>query len=136
MRIISKEGRKMALKFGLDDLGEGLSFLTEEEDFIQVGGWRYGSGRRLPAHIHNFLRRDAERTQEFVYVVKGCVRAFVYDEEEGLLEEIVLNPGEGLILFAGGHGYEVARDDTVVLEVKNGPYAGAEMDRRRLKEGQ
>jgi hypothetical protein len=136
MRIIKKEGRKIALKFGLEDLGEGLSFLTEEQDLIQVGGWRYGAGKRLPAHVHNPVKREAGRTQELIYVVKGRVRAYVYDEDERLMEEVLLNPEEGMILFAGGHGYEVAQDGTVVLEMKNGPYVGAELDRRRLREGQ
>jgi len=40
---------------------------------------------------------------------------------------------ETLILLKGGHGYEILEDGTRVLEVKNGPYPGAEVDRRRLE---
>lgn len=123
----------MALKFGQEDIGEGLSFFSLEEDFIQVGGWRYQRGRRLPAHIHNAVRREIDRTQEFVFVIRGSVRAYIYDYDETLLEHVTLGEGEGLVLFAGGHGYEVLADDTVVVEAKNGPYPGAERDRRRLE---
>jgi len=37
-----------------------------------------------------------------------------------------------LILLEGGHGFFIKEDDTVILEVKNGPYLGAEMDRHRI----
>ena len=40
--------------------------------------------------------------------------------------------GDILILLTGGHGYEILTEGTQVLEVKNGPYVGAEADRRRL----
>jgi hypothetical protein len=35
-------------------------------------------------------------------------------------------------LLRGGHGYEILEDGTQVLEVKNGPYLGPDVDRRRL----
>jgi hypothetical protein len=41
--------------------------------------------------------------------------------------------GDVLALFNGGHGYEVLEDNTRVLEVKNGPYLGPEVDRRKIK---
>lgn len=134
MRLIKADGKKMALKFSADNVPEGLSFLCENEDFIQVGTWRYKKGKRLLNHTHNFVNREANRTQEYVYVVKGSLKAFVCDEHEQLLEEVILNPNEGLVFFAGGHGYEILQDETVVIEVKNGPYLGAEVDRRRFKE--
>ena len=37
------------------------------------------------------------------------------------------------MLLRGGHGYEILEDGTQVLEVKNGPYLGPDVDRRRLK---
>lgn len=36
------------------------------------------------------------------------------------------------MLLAGGHGYRIEADGTEVLEVKNGPYAGAAADRVRF----
>jgi len=40
--------------------------------------------------------------------------------------------GDVVILLRGGHGYDIIEDGTQVLEVKNGPYLGAEADRRRI----
>jgi len=125
----------MAVVFSATDIGDGLSFFSDEADFIQVGSWRYPAGRRLPAHNHNIARRQAARTQEFVHVLRGSLKAGIYDEQDVLLEEVILAPGDSLVCFAGGHGYDILEDDTIVLEVKNGPYVGAENDRRRLGAG-
>ena len=40
--------------------------------------------------------------------------------------------GDVVVLLWGGHGYSVLEDNTQVLEVKTGPYVGAELDRRRI----
>ena len=132
MYEIKKGSDKIAVKLGTDDIKDGLNFFTEDDDFIQVGGWRYPEGKKLLAHKHEHVPRQIMHTQEIVFVVRGGLRAFIYDDDDAFLEELVLAPGEAIILFRGGHGYEVTENDTVVLEVKNGPYPGAEIDRRRL----
>ena len=52
---------------------EGLSFLTEDENFIQVGVWNYKKDYKLPAHYHNVFSREAFKTNEVVYVIKGNI---------------------------------------------------------------
>jgi hypothetical protein len=64
--------------------------------------------------------------------MQGAVKASIYTEDDVLVEEHVLHANDTLILLSGGHGYEIVMDKTVVLEVKNGPYLGAEKDRTRL----
>ena len=39
---------------------------------------------------------------------------------------------EAMALLRHGHGYEILENDTRVLEIKNGPYPGAERDRVRF----
>ncbi|MHC4278491.1 MAG: cupin domain-containing protein [Planctomycetota bacterium] len=131
--IVGKKNQKLALRLRAEDIAEGLSFFSDDRDFIQVGTWRYEKGKRLLTHTHNFVKREVTRTQEFIYVVKGSVKASIYDEDEEFLEDLTLNPNEGLILFSGGHGYEMLEGDTVVIEVKNGPYPGAGADRKGLE---
>jgi len=133
MYAIKKEGKKIAFKFELKDIKGGLTFFSEDNDFVQVGAWRYDKGKQLLAHIHNFVRREIDRTQEFIFVVKGSIKASIYDDNENPVKDLILNSNEGLILLSGGHGYEIMENDTVVIEVKNGPYIGAELDRRRLE---
>lgn len=134
MRTIEKDGKKFAIKITCEDVHDGPTFFSEDGDFLQVGSWRHEKGKRLKAHNHNIVDRKINRTQEFLFVTKGALKALIYDEDDRPLDELVINEGEGLILFSGGHGYEIMTDDTKVIEVKNGPYVGPELDRRRLEE--
>ena len=111
---------------------EGLGFFSDDTDFIQVGAWGYDAGKNLKAHIHNSVSREVLWTQEVLYVRKGRIQAHVYDTSERKVAEIVCIEGDVLILLRGGHGYDILQDGTQVLEVKNGPYLGADQDRRRF----
>ena len=111
----------------------GLSFFSDDEEFVQIGTWGYNSPKELLAHTHNEVHRDVGWTQEVIFVKQGRIRAEIYDLANKKIEEIICNQGDIIILLRGGHGYHILDDDTQVLEVKNGPYVGAELDRVRLK---
>lgn len=132
MRVITHQERRLAVHFTEADIREGLSFFSEDADFLQVGAWRYPAGKQLANHNHNRVPRQVDRTQECVLVLRGALRARLYDEQDRPVTEVRVGPHEGLLLLAGGHGYEILEDDTLVIECKNGPYPGAEADRRRF----
>lgn len=132
MATISHQGKTLALHLCVDEIPQGLSFMTGDEEYMQMGTWRYPKGKVLAAHNHNPIPRQAERTQEMLVVLKGGVKAAIFSEDDEPVTELAVSAGEVLLLLAGGHGYEITEDDTVVIEAKNGPYPGAEADRRRL----
>ncbi len=134
MKEVDCNGRKLAIKIERDDIRPGLNFFTGKEEFLQLGAWRYDRGKELAVHNHNRVPRQSDRTQECVVVLKGRLRASIFSEDDDLLEEITVGAGEALLLLAGGHGYAIEEEDTIVLELKNGPYPGADLDRRRLGE--
>jgi hypothetical protein len=111
----------------------GLSFFSEDEEYIQAGSWNYNKGKKLLAHSHNEVKRSVLFTQEVIFVKSGSLQAYIYDDDSNLVEEITAYEDDVLIMLSGGHGYEVLEDNTKVLEIKNGPYVGAELDRVRLK---
>jgi len=111
---------------------EGLRFFSQDGDFIQVGVWGYGAGKELKAHIHNEVSREVLWTQEVLFVRSGKLRARIYNSEEDLIEQLEVSTGDIIILLRGGHGYDILEDGTQVLEIKNGPYIGVDLDRRRL----
>jgi uncharacterized protein YjlB len=111
---------------------DGLNFYSQDNDFIQVGIWGYSDGKELKAHIHNEVKREVLWTQEVLFVRKGKIRANIFDTAENKVSEIEVNSGDVIILLRGGHGYDILEDGTQVLEIKNGPYVGPEMDRRRF----
>ncbi len=114
------------------DWEQGLTFPSSEQDFQQVGLWRYNKGVKLAPHVHLAEPRNVLRTQEVVFIKKGRMRADIYTENEKFLKSIELNKGDTAILLNGGHGYEILEDDTMVLEVKNGPYAGSDKEKERI----
>ena len=111
---------------------EGLNFFSTEGDFVQVGTWGYGNGKELKAHTHNEVRREVLWTQEVLFVRKGRLRANIFDTKQNKVAELNVEAGDIIILLSGGHGYDILEDGTQVLEIKNGPYLGADADRRRI----
>lgn len=112
--------------------GEGLKFFSPDGDFQQVGTWGYPAGKALQAHSHNEVARSVAWTQEVLYIRTGRVLAEIYDTADQKVAELEAAAGDLLVLLRGGHGYRILEDGTQVLEIKNGPYVGADADRRRL----
>ena len=111
---------------------EGLSFITSDDKSIQVGIWNYKKNKLLKPHFHNIYERSAQITSESVYVVKGKVLSKVYDLEKNIVCEVTLETGDMIIQFSGIHEYEIL-EDSIVIENKNGPYLGEDIDRTRVQ---
>lgn len=127
-----RDGELLLARYIPADWKSGLAFHSSDSDFIQVGTWVYDAGKDLLPHVHNYAERSVTRTQEVLFVRKGSLRAQVYSQEGRLVEELEAHAGDVLVMLGGGHGYKILEDGTEVLEVKNGPYVGAERDRTRI----
>ena len=132
-KLIESNGTRLAIYLPSSSWSKGLTFLSDDKDFIQVGIWGYDKNTKLQPHIHNEVRREISRTQEVIFVKSGGLAAHIFDEEGNFVERLELGSGDVLILIGGGHGYEILDDETYVLEIKNGPYPGTEVDRRQLE---
>lgn len=131
-KIIEENGIIFAKKISLDNIKKDLSFYSNDEDFIQVGTWNYEKGRYLAAHNHNIVGRKINRTNEVIIVLDGKLKIDIYNENDEKIAELEAKKNDLLIMMNGGHGYHILEDNTKVIEIKNGPYLGAEKDRRRL----
>ena len=103
-----------------DDLG--IQFFTPNEYSQQIASMSYPSGKVIPAHTHNPVRREVFYTQEALFIRKGRLRVDFYSQEQYRTSR-VLGAGDVVLLIRGGHGFEVLEDLNMV-EVKQGPYAG------------
>lgn len=131
-KIIEENGIIFAKKISLDNIEKGICFYSNDEDFIQVGTWNYEKGRYLDAHNHNIVERKINRTNEVIIILDGKLKIDIYDENDEKIAELEAKKNDLLIMMNGGHGYRILEDNTKVIEIKNGPYLGAEKDRRRL----
>lgn len=113
------------------DWKTGLDFVTADEKFIQVGTWNYNTGKRLDRHEHNVVERTANLTQECVFVVTGSMNVEFYSIERTFIEKVTLQQFDYAVIYGGGHAYEILEDDTKIIETKNGPFPGVDMDKMR-----
>ncbi len=129
VREIAKDGLVLARHIRPGGFKKGLAFYSGNEEFLQVGTWHYDKGQQLRAHVHNRVPREINRTHEVVIVIKGSMAARIFDEELTLVETITVCEGELLIVMNGGHDYTILEDDTRILEIKNGPFLGRDIDK-------
>lgn len=134
MKIIEiiKNKTVLARLIPADSWKEGLSFFSKDSEYIQVGTWKYEKGKELLAHIHSKVERKINRTQEVLLIRKGKIKASIYDLKGKIVKSLVVNEGDILVLLNCGHGYKILENNTQVIEIKNGPYLGAKIDRRRI----
>jgi len=132
IREIKKNNIVLARYIPSSSWNTGLTFFSKDKEYIQVGTWKYEKGKELLAHIHNRVERKINRTQEVLFIRKGKIEASIYDLKGKLVKKIYAGSGDILVLLNSGHGYKILEDDTQVIEIKNGPYLGAEIDRRRI----
>lgn len=111
---------------------EGLTFLTEDENYIQLGIWNYKKDTILPAHYHTEFSRESFKTNEVVYVVKGNIECNLYTENGDLIKKVTINEQELIVQFNGAHEY-IINEDSLIIETKNGPYFGPDIDRVRIE---
>lgn len=104
-------------------------FITSPELNLQVGFVRYSAGGCIQPHSHLPLERNTVGTNEILLVRSGKVLVSLRDDQRRVVAERTLEEGDLLLMVSGGHGFEMV-DDTVMLEVKQGPYLGvAEKER-------
>jgi len=114
------------------DWQKGLDFISASGDFQQVGFWGYDKGQKLAAHIHLEAKREILKTQEVIFIKSGSLKADLFSENGNKIASVLLKAGDTAVFLDGGHGYEILENNTLVLEVKNGPYVGPEKDRKRI----
>ena len=131
MSEVRKDGKLYAVLLRSQDWTQGISFVTPDDAFCQVGTWWLQPGK-YDAHKHVSNERPNVITQECVIVMNGAVRVTVYDDDDDPFWSEVLNAGDLLVALAGGHGYEILMPDSKVIEAKNGPYVSAEVDKRLI----
>ena len=110
--------------------GEGIQFFTPDTFSQQLGYMNRPAGYEIAPHTHNAVPRMIEWTQEVLFIKSGRVRLDIYNQERNYLESHILVTGDFVLLAHGGHGL-VMMEQSEIIEVKQGPYAG-EADKNRF----
>ena len=131
IKEISFENQLYAFVCSLNDVSKGLEFLSDDTDFIQLGTWNYEKNFSTVPHYHLEHDKPSNLTQEVVLVHKGSVKCRLFTKEGNYVDEVDINEGELIVQIYGVHEY-IMNEDSIVLEIKNGPYYGPEVDRKRV----
>ena len=103
----------------------GIHFFTENQLSQQLAYMKHPAGKLIDPHVHNPVPREVHYTQEVLFIKSGKVRVDFYSDGQEFLESRVLENGDTNLLATGGHGFEML-EETEMIEVKQGPYAGEE----------
>jgi len=104
-------------------------FLTPSELNLQVGFVVYPAGGEVARHLHRPLERHIVGTSELLVVKEGRCQMDIYDDDRRLVATRELRKGDIMLMVGGGHGFRML-EDTVLLEVKQGPYTGLDEKER------
>ena len=130
LKTISYAGRTLALILSNSYKADGIKFFTPDEFSQQLAYMNRPLGYAIQPHVHNPVVREVQFTKEVLFVKSGKVRVDFYDDDQSYLESHVLHKGDVILLAFGGHGFEML-EDSEIIEVKQGPYAG-EADKTRF----
>ena len=109
----------------------GIQFLTDDQSPQQLGYMNRAKDYIIAPHVHNVVTRTVELTQEVLIIQRGKVRVDYYDDNKDYLESRIAYEGDIVYLGYGGHGFKMLEDSEIV-EVKQGPYCGAN-DKERFE---
>lgn len=105
------------------------TFYSPEDAPLQMGNIVHRAGAIIRPHIHVETPRRVEQTQEVLFVERGRVRITLFTPDGAEAYKGELGTGDKILLAHGGHGFEML-EDTVLFEVKQGPYAGYESGKK------
>jgi hypothetical protein len=105
------------------------TFFTPPDSNFQAGFVVYPAGGRVQAHRHLPVVRQIVGTSELLIVRSGACTVDIYSDDLRVVASRDLTAGDAVLSVGGGHGFRMT-EDTVLLEVKQGPYGGlAEKER-------
>jgi hypothetical protein len=123
VETIGRDGRIYAYIVHAHRDPERTTFVTPDEALQQVGFVVHPAGAQIERHYHVPVERTIVGTPEVLVVRSGRCEIDVYDDDRELVATHELVPGDVMIMTGGGHGFRML-EDTVLLEVKQGPYLG------------
>jgi hypothetical protein len=104
------------------------TFFSPAESSFQFGLLAHEAGFVEPPHYHAPTTRTITDLQQMFVVQRGVVAVQLFSDAGDLLREVVLGPGDAIVLIHGVHAIRVI-EDMQCISVKQGPFLGTERDK-------
>jgi len=127
--IISWQGQPLTYIIRNEFMPDRTVFLTPPEFKQQVGYVVYPTGGEVLRHVHRSIQRSLVGTSEVLILRKGRCIMDIYNDAKLLVASLELVEGDIMLMVGGGHAFRML-EDTVFLEVKQGPYLGIDEKER------
>ena len=123
IELVAHGGVTLAYVIRHDATSDETAFFTSDESTFQAGFVVYPAGGHVPAHVHMPVVRRVVGTSELLIVRSGRCIVDIYADDRRLVASREMLPGDAVLSVGGGHGFRMT-EDTVLFEVKQGPYGG------------
>lgn len=110
----------------------GIHFFTPANFSQQVAFMKHDTGKKIAPHVHNLVSRQVLYTQEVLFIRRGRLKVNLYSSKKEFISSWTLGTGDLILLCGGGHSFEML-EETSMIEIKQGPYAG-ENDKTHFEE--
>jgi hypothetical protein len=127
--ITDSEGLLLAIAISHEHQPPDTEFMTTSDLPMQLGFIKYLAEGTIQPHIHLPIERHLIGTGEVLVVRSGKMEALLFDGDRRLVKKKIMTEGDILVLIGGGHGFRML-EDTVLMEVKQGPYTGLQEKER------
>lgn len=115
--------------YKINELTTTREDIAPDNEFLQVCALNLDKGKTFKPHKHIPCEKIVTKTQESWVIIKGKVKAILYDIDDSVVAEVILDVGDLSITFNGGHNYLILEDNSLIFEFKNGPYFGVDKDK-------
>ena len=103
--------------------------LSSDTEILQTSIIEIKKEFPILAHKHNLIKRETYGTQEVWIIIKGKAIVGFYDLDDSFLCFKKVVKGDMIISFRGGHSIKSVSSKLKFIEIKNGPYLGADNDK-------
>ena len=128
VEAIEHNGTRYAEIIWADTRVEKTTFFSPAESSFQFGLLAHAAGFVEPPHYHKPFARQINDLQQMFVLQRGVVAVQLFSDEKKLIREIILRPGDAVVLIHGIHAIRVV-EDMQCISVKQGPFLGTENDK-------
>ena len=120
---ITWNGQHIATIIRRDFMPDETTFISPDGYYQQLGFVVYPKDGVVARHSHLPLQRHLVGTPETLMIRKGSAEVELYAMDKSFLGTWMLEEGDMIQLVSGGHCFK-CKENTIFLEIKQGPYTG------------
>lgn len=132
IEVIEHQGTRYAEVLRAGTKVEKTQFFSPAGSSLQFGLLAHEAGFVEPAHVHHPVKREIRDLQQMFVVQRGVVAVDFFGPGGRKVAEVTLRTGDGILLVDGAHSVRVL-EDMQCISVKQGPFLGAENDKKEIQ---